>query len=282
MVIDFHVHTFPEKIAPRALHKLSKSGDTIYYSNGTLADLQISMKKSDISHSVLLPVATSPMQHETINRTAIEINSHAEETGIYSFGGIHPDNNNYREIIKNLSANGVKGIKLHPVFQNVYLDDIRYLRIIEAACEQGMIILSHAGYDINFAEQDYAAPKHIRAMIDQIHPDKLVLAHMGGWNCWDEVEELLVGQEVWFDTSFSITPIRSPQKTNIGETIPLSPEQFRRIVSNHGIHHILFGSDSPWSDQKEALEVLSQIGLEPTQLSLILSENAKRLLGQSS
>lgn len=278
MIIDFHVHTFPEKIAPRALNKLSQSSDMKYYLDGTLQDLQGSMQSAGVDRSVLLPVATNPSQYETINHTVLEINEKQEETGILSFGALHPDNENYREIIRELSKHGVRGIKLHPVFQGVYLDDIRNLRIIECACEYGMIVTVHAGYDISFPGQDYATPKHILSMLAQIHPDKLILAHMGAWGCWDEVESDLAGAEVYFDTSFALTPIEHLDHHLEGQ---LSVEQFCRIVKKHGAERIVFGSDSPWSSQTDSISAVRKSGLSEEEQKLIFSENACRLLGYS-
>lgn len=275
MIIDFHVHTFPEKIAPRALNKLSQSADMKYYLDGTLQDLQGSMQSAGVDRSILLPVATSPSQYESINRTVLVINERQEETGIFSFGAIHPDNENYRSIIKELSEHGVRGIKLHPVFQGVYLDDIRNLRIIECACEYGMIVTVHAGYDISFPGQDYATPKHILSMLDQIHPDKLILAHMGAWGCWDEVESDLAGAEVYFDTSFSLTAIEHLDQHREEQ---LSAEQFCWIVKKHGAERIVFGSDSPWSSQADSIAAVRKSGLSEREQEMIFSGSAKRLL----
>ena len=111
MIIDFHTHTFPPKIAAAALDKLSDNSGSRSYSNGMIDGLQDSIKKSGIDMAVVLPVATSPSQYETINRVAIETNEHTDETGILSFGGIHPDNDNYKDILSSLKNNGVKGIK---------------------------------------------------------------------------------------------------------------------------------------------------------------------------
>lgn len=275
MIIDFHAHTFPERLASRALSKLSQSSDSVYYLDGTLSAMQESMRANGIDRTVLLPVATSPSQCQTISRTAIEINNRCEETGIYSFGGIHPDNENYQELLCCLSHNGIKGIKLHPVFQGVYLDDIRYLRIIDCACEYGMIVVTHAGYDISFPGQAQATPEHILPVIHQLHPDKLVLAHMGGWKCWEQVEELLAGREVYFDSSFCLTPIRHLDQS---VSQPMNSRQFRRLLKKHGADRILFGSDSPWGSQGEAVKLLQHCGLTQQELELIFAKNALALL----
>ena len=104
-------------------------------------------------------------------------------------------------------------------------------------------------------------------VLSKVNPKKLVLAHMGGWNLWDEVEEKLVGKNVYFDTAFSFE-----------KGIPhLEKEQFLRIVEKHGADKILFATDSPWSDQGYTLERLKEFGMPEKALNFILGENAKKL-----
>ena len=280
MIIDFHTHTFPEQIAKRAIAKLSESAHIKNYLNGTLDALKSSMQEAGIDYAVLLPVVTKPAQQEDINRNAVLMNNRYKETGILSFGGIHPDNNNYKQILRELANHDIKGIKLHPVFQQVYFDDIRYLRIMECACENELIILTHAGLDASFPNQTFVTPDRIQNVLKQIRPDKLVLAHMGGWCCWDEVEELLVPYGVYLDTAFSLSPIRS----NTGEAVdghhkPLSTGQFLRMVTSFGADHILFGSDSPWTELRESLDLIRESGLSSSDLQDILGYNAAKLLG---
>lgn len=280
MRIDFHTHTFPEAIAARTIAKLEKSARTASYADGTADGLRASMERAGIDFSVILPVATRPGQAETINRVAIETNDRHRETGLVSFGGIHPDNADYRQILRSLAENGIRGIKLHPVYQQTYFDDIRYMRIIDCACENGLTVVTHAGYDISFPGGSQAVPKRILAVLDTVKPDKLVLAHMGGWRCWDEVEQHLAGAPVWLDTSFTATPIRPAADTcrTPEECYTLSPEQFCRIIRRHGAGRVLFGSDSPWSDQDEAITLLTKSGLAPEECTAILGGNAEKLL----
>lgn len=297
MIIDFHTHTFPVSLAGRALEKLAKSARARNYLDGTAEALSRSMKEAGIDYSVLLPVVTRPEQQEHINSAAIETNEHSAETGLLSFGGIHPDNSDFRQILRRLAESGVRGIKLHPVFQQAYIDDIRYLRIIECACENDLTVLIHAGYDIGYPGNESSSVSHIAAMLDTIHPKKLVLAHMGGWGCWDKVEEFIVGRDVWLDTAFSLLPIQPAPGTRRSpdEDPPLSREQFLRMVRRHGTDRILFGTDSPWDSQKETIAALKAMklpenvtgknsrpslmdGLTAEELSDILGNNGARLL----
>ena len=52
------------------------------------------------------------------------------------------------------------GIKIHPAYQNTDIDDIKMMRIIDFASEQGLIILTHAGIDIG----DTLIGMHLRAV----------------------------------------------------------------------------------------------------------------------
>ena len=151
-MIDFHTHIFPEKIASRAIASLEQKAKMRAHVSGVEASLRASMDKSGVDLSIILPVVTNPHQFETVNRVAVETNEHTKETGLLSFGGIHPDNDNYREIIQFLAGHGCKGIKIHPVYQGVAIDDIRFLRIIDCAEEYGLVTITHAGYDIGFPE----------------------------------------------------------------------------------------------------------------------------------
>ncbi len=280
MIIDFHTHTFPENLAGRAIAKLAASSRARNYLDGTADALRSSMKEAGIDYSVLLPVVTRPGQQEDINRSAIEMNQHSRETGLISFGGIHPENEDYREILRGLSRNGVKGIKIHPVFQRVNIDDIRYLRIIECASENDMIVITHAGYDIGFPGEDFSSVRRIERMLDTVKPQKMVLAHMGGWDSWQEVEERIVGRDVWLDTAFSLLPIEPAPGTvrTPEENPPVSREQFLGMARRHGTDRILFGTDSPWSGQRQMVAAIRASGLDAKEQGAILGGNASELL----
>lgn len=72
MVIDFHTHCFPDELADRAVGRLAQSGGIPNYLDGRVDSIKASMKKAGIDYSVLLPIATKPEQHTTINKIAIK------------------------------------------------------------------------------------------------------------------------------------------------------------------------------------------------------------------
>jgi len=183
---------------------------------------------------------------------------------LLSFGGIHPDTENYKEQLRQLKQMGFKGIKLHPDYQGVDFDDIRCERIVSYATELDMLILTHAGVDIGIPEPVRCTPVMSAKVLKDTQTKNLILAHLGGWNLWDEVEELLVGSDAYFDMSFIYAYMK--------------PEQFCRIVKNHGSDKILFGSDSPWGKQKETSIWLQECELPENAKIDIFYKNAKRIL----
>ncbi|MBO7710450.1 MAG: amidohydrolase family protein [Lachnospiraceae bacterium] len=281
MVIDFHTHTFPEKIAARTIDALSRMGHVRAFTDGTPGQLHASMKKAGIDLAVLLPVATSPGQVEHINDFAAKINEKTKESGQLSFGCIHPDYENYHQELGRLKAEGFKGIKIHPPYQGIPLDDIRYLRILDRAAQLGLIVLTHAGEDIGFPGVYNCTPLMCRHVIEQIGPFSFVLAHMGGWNNWDEARQLLPGTGVYLDTSFATGVLHSTKDRywDHQNARMLTKDEFMEMIGLFGADHILFGTDSPWDDQAKTLAYMRSLPLADKERDLILGKNAERLLG---
>ena len=73
-VIDFHTHTFPDHVAPRAVDSLRRSANTINYLDGTDTSLSVSTKENGIELSVVLPVATRLGQAQAINAASAQKN----------------------------------------------------------------------------------------------------------------------------------------------------------------------------------------------------------------
>ena len=277
MVIDFHTHCFPPKIAAATLGKLSAMSRTVPFTDGTPIGLMDSMAKAGIDISVILPVATNPLKVSEINDISI---NKTGKNGLVYFGCMHPDCPDWSGELERIARAGLSGIKLHPVYQRVDFDDIRFLRIMEKAGELGLVVITHAGWDIGFPGVSCCTPQMVLSAIKQVGPVKLVLAHMGGWRSWDEAEELLAGTGVYIDTSFSgghLTP-RPDVNMSEEEKALLTADRFTHIIRSFGAGKVLFGTDSPWSDQTGSLSWLSSLPLTGDEKQAILSENAKALL----
>lgn len=264
MIIDFHTHIYPDLIAARTIKLLEESGNIKAYTLGNLADLKRSMKENWIDISVVLPVATKPSQFETINSFAAQINN---RDGILSFGGLHPDTENYREELDKIKQLGLLGIKLHPDYQKTYIDDPKMIRIIQYATELGLMVTIHGGLDIGLPNPIHCTPERAANMLGEIHNPKakIILAHMGGYALWDEVEKHIIGKKVYLDTSYSLGMMED--------------EQFVRMVQNHGADRVLFATDSPWADQGETFKHLRKLEFTEEEFAYILYKNALKLLG---
>jgi len=192
MIIDIHTHTFPERIAADTIARLSRAAQLAPHTDGTCGGLTASMRRSGIDCSVILPVATSARQVEKINDASARLSEQYGNEGLVSFGCMHPDYAGFAQELKRIREMGLKGIKLHPVYQGVCIDDIRMLRIIGCAAEFGLIVITHAGEDIGFPGKVCCSPRMCRHVVDEIGTFPFILAHMGGWRNWDEVPEMLM------------------------------------------------------------------------------------------
>lgn len=272
MIIDAHAHIYPEKIATRAIAKLEKCSGVEAKVNGVKSGLIQSMKEAGVDYSLLLPVATSVKQVDAINEEAARTNAEAEETGLLSFGGIHPDTENYKEVLRHVKDLGLKGVKLHPDYQVTFFNDIRYKRIVSEATELGLYLMVHAGEDIGLPDPIHCRPEHVVEVVKETQSDHLILAHMGGWRLWEDVREQLLDLPVYFDTAFSEDYLE-------GVAGMLTPEGFVELVRAMGTHRVLFGTDSPWSGQKEAVEWIQQTALTQEEKEQIFHENFERIVG---
>ena len=267
MIIDFHTHTFPDKLAGRAIGALENNilkatGETWRATHSGTADgLRTLMRQDGIDISVVLPIATTVTQAPSINRFAAELN---QKAGLISFGSVHPMQPDWEETLVGIRDAGLAGIKLHPEYQGVYIDALESIRVLKKCRDLDLIVVIHAGRDIGMPPPVHGTPEKIHHAIEQVPGVKLVAAHMGGWQMWDAVEEYLVGEDLYFDTSFSITQ--------------LSPQQANRMIKKHGADKILFGTDSPWESAGDTLRALERLGLSKEEQEKIRYQNAVKLL----
>lgn len=278
MIIDFHTHTFPEKIAARAISHMQSMSHNAVFTDGTVTALKHSMEAAGVAHSVILPVVTNPEKAGHINDISM---AHTANDGLIYFGGIHPDCDNYREELSRIHAGGIKGIKLHPLQQGTDIDDIRYLRILERCAELGLIVVLHSGADPGFPGEERCSPKMIRAALDQVGPVKLVAAHMGSLMYWDTVPEYLLDTEVYIDTSFALGKMAQTDEHfyEDEELQLLTDEHFCQLVHLFGKERVLFGSDSPWNRQVYARKQIDSLPLSQDAKKHIYYKNACKLLG---
>lgn len=270
MIIDFHTHVFPDKIAEKTISFLMEKGDIPSFGNGTLSDLKEKMKESSTDKALVLPVCTKPSQFESINKFAYILN---EEENIFSFGGIHPDDDNIREKLMLLKSKGFKGIKLHPDYQETYISDERNYKLIKTAVELDMYTVVHAGVDVAYPDDVHCTPKETAELLERIYngnynvEPRIILAHLGGIDMFDDVEKYLVGMPVYLDLAVILTFSYDKK------------EQIERIIKAHGAEKVLYASDYPWSPLKKNVRIAEELNLSAMEKELIFHKNAERILG---
>jgi predicted TIM-barrel fold metal-dependent hydrolase len=195
VVIDFHVHAFPDNIAIKAMPSLAETANTIPYTDGTVSGVLDSMKTAGVDKSCILSIATKEGQTEKITDWAHNINS--DFNNITAFGSVHPEYKNFKSEIKRMKSLGIKGVKFHPDYQMFFVDDKKMYPIYKELIENEMIIVFHAGLDIGLPAPYHCTPLRLKKVLDAFPDNKIIAAHMGGFSYWDDVEKYLMGTKLF-------------------------------------------------------------------------------------
>ncbi len=205
----------------------------------------------------------APEQFEPILNWATKF---ADER-LIPFPSVHPAAPDCLRQIDRIKNAGFKGIKMHPYYQDFYLNEARLTPVYERISGHGLILLLHTGFDLAFPKIRRADPAQIVQVAESFPKLKLVASHLGAWRLWDEVRDILCGREIYMDISFAL------------DFLP--PAQARNIIISHPADFLLFGSDSPWTGQRATLDLLSRLDLKTELQNKILGGNASRLLNDA-
>ena len=145
MVIDFHAHVYPEKIAQRAAESIGAFYDVPMHHAGSVSVLLQRMAEGGIDRSLIHSVALVPSRAATINDfIAREVSEHPQQ--LTGYATLHPDMTEAEaeaELQRALGL-GLKGVKLHNDMQQIALSDPRMDKIY-AACQDTCPLLLHMG-----------------------------------------------------------------------------------------------------------------------------------------
>jgi len=261
MLIDFHTHAFPERIAGRAVSGLAHgSGGMVPQTDGTLSSLKEQMIRDGVDLSVVLSIATNPKQQANVNNFAMEMD---RDDRIVAFGSVHPDAPDALEELERIAAAGLKGVKFHPEYQCFYANEERMKPIYRKISELGLITLFHAGQDIGFAPPYHCLPEHLLGALHWLD-SPVVAAHWGGYCCGADVLDKLCGENLYFDLSFGYGCIPKPNA--------------QAILDKHGPDRLLFGSDMPWHRPEWELRLINSLDLSEEDKEKIFWKNAATLL----
>lgn len=259
-IINAHCHIYPEKIAEKAVLGIRDFYDLDMSLNGKLDDLIRDGDSVGVNHYLVHSVATTPKQVKSINEFIAEaVNSHPDLfTG---FGTLHPDSTDIEGDLDYLLSLGLKGVKLHPDFQQFAMNDECAFKIGEAVRKANVPMLVHCG-DFRY---NYSNPDHIKAFLDKFPEITFIGAHFAGWSVWEEATEKLAGTpNLYVDLSSSL--------------YALSPQTALKLIHAYGSDRVLWGTDYPMWESASEMEYFNKIDLSDEERSQILYENAAKIL----
>lgn len=261
--LDFHLHAFPDIIASKAIACLERICGVKALTNGTIEGLKGNLKEWGVKEGVLMPIATNPAQQESVNNWAAKVQS--EGQGIYAFGSIHPDSLNKEEAVKGLKELGLKGIKLHPDYQEFFIKDTRMEPVYRVAEALNLPILFHMGYDPMSPELVHGRPEEVVWLAEAYPELKVICAHLGGGKCAETWRNLEIPGNIYMDTALMAAYF--------------SKDEVKYMLEKLGTERLLLASDCPWSSVLSQIEMLEGLGLTEEELSRIYYRNGAGLLG---
>ena len=259
-IIDCHCHVYPDKIADKAVESIRNFYSIDMGYDGRASTLVEQGSINGIKHYVVFSVATTPKQVRSINDFIADTvkNSKGLMTGL---GSLHPDSENIEDDYRHLKSLGLKGVKLHPDFQKIAVDDSRLEKIYEL-CSGDLPILLHTGD----SRYDYSNPDRVIQVLEKYPCLTVVGAHFGGWSVWDEaVNKLASYSNFYVDCSSSL--------------YSLSPEKGRELVRAYGADRVLFGTDHPMWLYEDEIQRFDRLELSDEEKEKILYKNAVDIFG---
>lgn len=258
-IFDIHAHIYPDAIAERAVQAISKGYDNFeMHGDGTLGTLLERTERAGIEAFAVHSVATNAHQVDSINHFIMSA-AKAYPGRIVPFGSLHPDTPFPDRAVDRMCADGFKGVKLHPEFQNFRVDEPRAIEMFNAIAGRLPVLLHCGDY-----RSDHSAPERIKRMLRQVRGLTVVCAHLGGWTRWEEAAAMLMDEDVWVDTSSSLYAL--DEATAVA------------IIRGYGTDRVVFGSDFPvWNPDEEVKRFLS-LPLTDAEKEKILWSNHLKLL----
>lgn len=259
-IFDIHAHIFPDAIAMKATQAIGHFyEDILMHGDGRLSLLMEMEQKAGVTAFAAHSVATTPHQVSSINRFVL--NSAKEHPGqIVPFASLHPDMENLEDEVEEIIRSGFQGVKLHPEFQDVLVDEPRMLRLFDLVAGRLPVLLHCGDY-----RRDNSSPERVKHLMREIPHLKLVCAHLGGWTVWEQAAKELIGTDVWIDTSSAL--------------YALEPKTAADIIHGYGAERTLFGTDYPMWEPAEELQRFMRLPLTDSEREKILWTNHFELLG---
>ncbi len=259
-VIDSHAHIYPHKISEKASDSVGRFyGVTMDAPSGDSETLLRNGRRAGVTDYIVCSVATKVEQVAPIDEF---ISKQCEiHPGFIGLGTFHEEVEDVEALLDRTQELGLMGIKIHPDFQKMEIDDPRLMALYHQMEERGMVLLLHTGDD----RYDYSAPERLVRVLERYDTLRVDAAHFGGYRVWERAYSLLRGSNAYFDTSSSLPY--------------LEPEQALEMMRGYGMDRMMFGVDFPMWEHSAELGRLLSLDLSDEELDLVLHANCERLYG---
>lgn len=260
MIIDAHAHVWPDHIAARMV--AAKPVGLTPVGDGTVHGLLNAMDTAGIDMACTLAVANVA---KNVARTNEFIGS-VDRSRLVPFGTVHTGLT-IEQNLASLDANGIRAVKFHPNFQSMSLVDPAVIDLMHALAERSVVVLAHAGEGSDAAATERGAPRKVATLVSAVPGLTLIACHFGGYHLLTDAEREVVGRRVILETSWPPT---------VDE---LATGDVRRIISEHGIERVVFGTDWPMANHAAELAAVRGWGLTVQDQAAVLGGNLGRIFG---
>lgn len=231
----------------------------------TLENMRVSMNESGVVKSACMPIPPY-VTFEDLRK------AQQKDDRIIPFTGIdYTKTYDMEAALKKDVEQGAKGLKLHPIIQNIALDTEKTFQAIEAFAPFQLPVLFHCGISSYYLGDEqrkkenagFGAILYARELVAAF-PDVTFIAGHAGLFQYREVMDLLGGfKNVMVDTSVQ------------------SPGHVRKLINVFGPERVMYASDWPYGNQKSAVKIIKKAcGSNKSLERRIFYENAASLLGR--
>jgi predicted TIM-barrel fold metal-dependent hydrolase len=277
MIVDFHTHVFSPQIKKSRDKYIERDPCfALLYSDpkakiATADELIASMDEAGINISVILNIGW------TTHELCVETNDYIIESvsrypqRLVGFGAIQPRSPEAAAEIERCAKAGIKGVgEMRPDIQLFdFTDRLAMAPFVTALRKHKLILLTHASEPVghNYPGKGTITPDILYPFITSFPDLTIVCAHWGGglpfYALMPEVKKAMAN--VFFDTAAS--------------PFLYTPQIYSQVIQLVGADKILFGSDYPLLAPSRLLKEIKAHDLPEEINDLILSGNARRLLG---
>ena len=257
-IADIHAHIFPEKLGEKASLSIGDCYGVDIEREADKQCLTAEDKLAGITRCVVSNSATGPKQVYNANTFLAEaVQGHP---GYIAFGTIYPSMDGFEEELDRMMELGLCGIKIHPDFQKLAIDDESGIETYKAIARRELPVLFHMGDN----RYDFSSPERLTNLLRRVPDLRVVAAHFGGWNIWPQSLAHPQPESVLYDTS-----------STLGMT---DREIVMRLIDKIGPDRLLFGTDFPMWSPKEELARFMSLDLDDSSRQKILYDNFMKLL----